>query len=247
MTDNDKGLEIYGVDTGSVTIDSIPNTPEYKIISSIGIDDGSIGDIPNMSTVDSINNKSIGDIDNKDTSNNSIGIMSIDNNAKGINSTDRVTGNSINGDKVLENIESEKEVTGSAIGYKNLIPFNQLTEEAQRELARKGAARSAEVKRARRTGREIAQAILAANMTPEQIEDVLSGAKALLGDDTTAYAVMTAKMVQCANMGDVKAAIYMRDTAGDKPEDNMTIDANLTTPGDTEILRKLAERLGIKE
>lgn len=128
-------------------------------------------------------------------------------------------------------------------GLQNLIPFNELTEEQHRAIARAGGLKSAEVRKARKTGREIAQQLLAMEMSDDQIDDVLAGAKAILGDDKSVYAVMQAKMIQCANMGDVKAATFVRDTAGDKPDDKIQLETDPITDGDRELLQNVASAL----
>lgn len=128
-------------------------------------------------------------------------------------------------------------------GKENLISLADRTTEEQREIARMGGIRSQQVQKARKTGREIAQQLLAMEMSDDQIDDVLAGAKAILGDDKSVYAVMQAKMIQCANMGDVKAATFVRDTAGDKPDDKIQLETDSITDGDRELLQNVASAL----
>ena len=134
--------------------------------------------------------------------------------------------------------------TGKEKGYANLIPMNKMTEAEQREIARMGGKASAESRKRRKTAKEIAQTILSTQLNAAQIEEILDGAKDLIGEDKSAYAVMIAKMVQEANRGNVQAFTAVRDTAGDKPTDKQEVTAAVTA-GDVALLGKVAARLGI--
>ena len=134
--------------------------------------------------------------------------------------------------------------TGKEKGYANLIPMNKMTEAEQREIAKKGGKASAESRKRRKTAKEIAQTILSTQLNAAQIEEILDGAKDLIGEDKSAYAVMIAKMVQEANRGNVQAFTAVRDTAGDKPTDKQKVTAAVTA-GDVALLGKVAARLGI--
>lgn len=152
--------------------------------------------------------------------------------------------------------ESKNTVTGNSAekdgqkktrkekGYANLIPMNKMTEAEQREIAKKGGKASAESRKRRKTAKEIAQTILSTQLNAAQIEEILDGAKDLIGEDKSAYAVMIAKMVQEANRGNVQAFTAVRDTAGDKPTDKQEVTAAVTA-GDVALLGKVAARLGI--
>lgn len=131
-------------------------------------------------------------------------------------------------------------------GKDNLVSLATRTTEEVREIARRGGIKSGEVRKARKTGREIAQQLLSANLSDREIEDILAGAKSILGEDKSVYAVMQAKMIQCANMGDVKAATFIRDTAGDKPDDKIQLETDTITDGDRELLRNVATALGMQ-
>lgn len=148
--------------------------------------------------------------------------------------------------------ESKNTVTGNSAekdgqkktGYANLIPMNKMTEAEQREIARMGGKASAESRKRRKTAKDIAQAILSTKLNASQIDEILDGAKNLIGDDTSAYAVMIAKMIQEANRGNVQAFTAVRDTAGDKPTDKQEVTAAVTA-GDVALMDKVAARLGI--
>lgn len=131
-------------------------------------------------------------------------------------------------------------------GSNNLITMNEMTEERQREIASMGGKASQAKAKERKRAREIAQAILASDMTDTQVNRILGKDKGMTGGDVSAYAVMMAKMVLQACKGDSKAATFMRDTAGDKPDDNMNV-ATVITEGDKALLAKLEKRLGMEE
>ena len=84
------------------------------------------------------------------------------------------------------------------------------------EAGRKGAARSAEVRRRKRALREAAQALLWHGLTANEA-DAAEQLRAMGVDDPTgADAVMLAQFVRaCA--GDTDAARFVRDTAGERP------------------------------
>ena len=140
--------------------------------------------------------------------------------------------------------ENDKTKTRKEKGYANLIPMNKMTEAEQREIARMGGKASAESRKRRKTAKDIAQAILSTKLNASQIDEILDGAKNLIGDDTSAYAVMIAKMIQEANRGNVQAFTAVRDTAGDKPTDKQEVTAAVTA-GDVALMDKVAARLGI--
>ena len=146
-----------------------------------------------------------------------------------------------NGDKT-----DGKEKKPENNGLDNLISFADRSTEEVREIAARGGRKSGETRRKRRTAKEIARTILQTDLSAEQVEEVLDGAKDLIGDDASAYAVMIAKMVQEGLRGNVQAFTAVRDTAGDKPTDKQEVTAAVTA-GDVALLEKVGARLGIKK
>src|SRR5574344_125569 len=112
----------------------------------------------------------------------------------------------------------------SKIGNGNLITFDKLTEEQQREIKRKGALASAKAKRKKKDLREIAKIMLAAEMRDIQIEDMLGDDKTLIDGDKSLAAVLTARLAIEAGKGNYKAYETLRDTAGFKPKDQREIE-----------------------
>ena len=90
-------------------------------------------------------------------------------------------------------------------GQENLIPFNELTEEKQRELARKGGIASGEARRRKKTFKEELITLLENGNTQEKISVAL---------------------IQQALEGNTKAFEVIRDTVGEKPVDKLAADLN---------------------
>ena len=90
-------------------------------------------------------------------------------------------------------------------GHENLIPFNKLTEEEQRELARRGGIASGEARRKRKTFKEELITLLENGNTQEKISVAL---------------------IQQALEGNTKAFEVIRDTVGEKPVDKVAADLN---------------------
>lgn len=97
-----------------------------------------------------------------------------------------------------------------------------------REIQRQGAEALHAVKRQRRTFKEEAD-ILLANI------DKNTG--------KTGIENITIAMYERALAGDVKAYTALRDTAGEKPADNIDLNANVMTEADKQLLEKLKARL----
>ena len=87
-----------------------------------------------------------------------------------------------------------------ANGHENLKPFNELTEDEQRELSRKGGIASGEARRKRKTLREELLLLLEQDNFQEKISLAL---------------------LQKATTGDTKAYEVIRDTVGEKPVDKV--------------------------
>ncbi len=82
----------------------------------------------------------------------------------------------------------------------NLIPFNQMTEEQQREIARKGGIASQKKRKERKTLKEELLLLLSTNNNNEKISLAL---------------------LQKALNGDIQAFTTIRDTIGEKPKDEI--------------------------
>ena len=140
-----------------------------------------------------------------------------------------------------------KDDKGKRNGIDNLIPFNQRTEEQQREIAKMGGKASGEARKKKRDMREVAKAILEHAMNEAQIDEVLGSSKDLLDGDKSVMAVLTARMVQEAGKGSYKHYETLRDTAGFKPKDEIGISADIMTDADRELVEKVNRRLEAKK
>ena len=151
-------------------------------------------------------------------------------------------------DSLNNSSESEKkDVNGKYDGRANLIPFNKLSEDEQKEIRSKGGKASGEARRKKRDMREVAKAILEHAMNEDQIEEVLGNSKELLDGDKSVMAVLTARMVQEAGKGSYKHYETLRDTAGFKPKDEIGISADIMTDADRELVEKVNRRLEAKK
>ena len=169
-----------------------------------------------------------------------------------VNDSDNITGNDDNtspdNDSINNSSDSQnKDDKGKRNGIDNLIPFNQRTEEQQREIAKMGGKASGEARKKKRDMREVAKAILEHAMKEEQIEEVLGSSKDLLDGDKSVMAVLTARMVQEAGKGSYKHYETLRDTAGFKPKDEIGISADIMTDADRELIEKVNRRLEAKK
>ncbi len=111
------------------------------------------------------------------------------------------------------------------------------TPEERRESASKAGKASAEAKKRRKTAREIYEAMLS-----RPASDQVTGGLPDLPDGATNYDVLLARMMLSAQKGSVKAAQFVRDTAGDQPTTKVEADIGMTD-GDRALLEKVAERI----
>ena len=79
----------------------------------------------------------------------------------------------------------------------------------------------------------------------EQIDIYLSQKNKETG--RTGIEDVTLSMVERAIAGDVKAAQFLRDTAGEKPADTVDLNANVMTEADKSLMNKLKKRTGIED
>lgn len=101
-------------------------------------------------------------------------------------------------------------------GEKNLIPFNERTEDEQREIAKKGGVASGKARRKKRTMKEAAQLILKAPAN-SKYKELLSECGIPEQDCTNLMAIMASAVMKAAE-GDIKAAVFVRDTLGENPQ-----------------------------
>lgn len=118
--------------------------------------------------------------------------------------------------------DDEKKKGGFVLG--DISPIMNQSPERRREVARKAAVASNQVQAHRRQLRAAAQALLwhPLSKVPEEQEIVLTLAEMGVEDPTGADAVMLAQYVK-ARRGDTEAARFLRDTAGEKPSQQVEL------------------------
>lgn len=96
---------------------------------------------------------------------------------------------------------------------KDLIPFNQRTEEEQKKIASMGGKKSGEVRREQKTYREMAKAMLSAQITdPKMLEEMAK--YGIEGTDLKAYTLLG--MIKASAEGSHNAFDRLLDLAGEK-------------------------------
>lgn len=113
-------------------------------------------------------------------------------------------------------------------GQENLIPFQELTEEEHRSIARKGGKASVEARRKKKAMREVAEMVLGSKISDndEKIRQQLKEKGISEEDMTYQTAVVFATLGQ-ALKGNVKAVKELREMAGEAVQEikiNTTVD-----------------------
>ena len=133
-------------------------------------------------------------------------------------------------------------------GWKNLIPLDGSDPEAEYERRAAGGRAAAKVVKRKKALRDILDVLLALPAGNELLSDdeLTATAKECAkerGEELSAYdAIGLALMVKAAH-GDVDAARWVRDSAGDKPVEKQQVQADVVTAADAEIAKRVMERL----
>lgn len=107
-----------------------------------------------------------------------------------------------------------------------------MTPEEKREAGRKGGLKSGEVRRRKKAMKEAYEAILGMplkNGKQYDVEDIKSLA-ALKGKNVSIQDAILFAQVQKALKGDTNAAVFIRDTIGDKAADKVNLSGEVATP-----------------
>lgn len=112
-------------------------------------------------------------------------------------------------------------------GHENLIPVTQRTKEEARAISRAGGIASGETRRRQR-----------------QLKDDLIMLLEMIGDNdkTNQENIATATIAKALN-GDIRAVEFIRDTVGEKPDQNMTISADVGLSAEDRALLAEANKL----
>lgn len=146
--------------------------------------------------------------------------------------------------------DGEIEPTGSQKGWLNIkpIPLTERPEEEAREIRRKGAEAVNKLHGEKKTARESLERMLSILAT----DDIIAGSdmESALADrlkrenpHMTVYDVINATAIGRAMRGNVKAAEYVRDTAGDKPTEKIDVTGQIMTESDRALLQQIGSRL----
>lgn len=134
----------------------------------------------------------------------------------------------------------------------NLRPcrtFDEVEPEELREMARNGQQKGTETQRQRRTLKEICQGIGELRLSStnalndETAQEIAAQISEQTGKPCTIYEAMAAAQAVQAMAGNVKAFVAFRDSAGDKPADQMEITAEAMTDADRELMQNIQKRL----
>lgn len=106
------------------------------------------------------------------------------------------------------------------------------TPEERKKNSSKGGKASAKVKRERKRANEILNIFLSMPLKKRknaEIEDI-KAFEELKGKNITVNEAIQLKQVQRALNGDLASATYIRDTVGDKPSENVNVNAEVKNP-----------------
>ena len=122
-----------------------------------------------------------------------------------------------------------------ADGTDNLIPFDKLSEDEQREIRRKGGIASGKVRREKKLIRDVASSVLSLQAPISQnARKDMAERWGVTEDDIDVMFVSIATIASKAMKGDTKAFEVIRDSAGQKPTDK--VDMSHAFIGDFDIV-----------
>ena len=100
---------------------------------------------------------------------------------------------------------------------KNLIPVTKKTKREQREIARKGGVKSGEVRRRKKTMREVAELILSLPLKDKELDDIdaLMSLEGIKGKNITVQETMTIALIKKAMQGNLQAIKLMSEVMGE--------------------------------
>jgi len=105
----------------------------------------------------------------------------------------------------------------------NLIPFNELTVEEQRELASKGGKASVKARRRKKNMKECLQLLLQLDIKNPKVREQLKKLGIEEEEMTNEMAMMVSVMNK-ATKGDIQAVNFVRDTSGQQISNKIEID-----------------------
>lgn len=142
-------------------------------------------------------------------------------------------------------VTAEKKRRGN---IQNLKPFRK-GEERQRECALKGGIARGEQIKQRKSLRELANTLLDGHVSRDKAVEILGDtAQYFTDEELTNGAMMLGRLFQeTMTNGTIKSAEFIRDTSGQKPKEELSVEGLQTmTEADRALMANIAERLGIK-
>lgn len=154
-----------------------------------------------------------------------------------------IKGHTQDNTKVLYKYSDNKFYYGIEIGKCNLINLRERTADERLAII----AKANESKRAnnerKRNLKEIAKALLEYSTGEQQKKQTLGENYAeTFGELETNGEVMLARMILGAMDGSFKCAEFVRDTAGEKPKNEVEVSADIMTDADRALIEKLEKR-----
>lgn len=127
-------------------------------------------------------------------------------------------------------------------GTQNMIPTTKLPKEQHLAMSRLGGIKSGQVRREKKKMREQLQMLLNMTVNSGEYYDISSAKslKDISGQNVTVQEAMMLKMIQKALSGDRKAFETLRDTAGEKPTEEISLKSESKVHDD--LLKKLSKR-----
>lgn len=101
-------------------------------------------------------------------------------------------------------------------GMDNLIPFDKLTEEEQRALAKKGGQASVKARKRKKNMKEALKLLLSLDVKSSKVREQLK-ALGIEEEDMNNEMALMVSMLNKALKGDKGCAEFIRDTSGQKP------------------------------
>ena len=105
----------------------------------------------------------------------------------------------------------------------NLIPFNQLTEEEQREMARKGGIASGEARKRKKTLKEAMDLLLSLPVKDKEVRKKIAALGIDPDEIDNQMAIVIAQWQQAVK-GNTRAYENVQATVGEKPKENIAVE-----------------------
>lgn len=128
----------------------------------------------------------------------------------------------------------------------NLTDLRTVDEARRKEIASKGGKASVEARRRKRDIKQIFDDILSLDATELTTDETIQSIARQLkskGLKPDAYTMINTVQTIKAMQGSTKSAEYVRDTVGDKPDNRLSIEADITTDSDRELMQSLSNRI----